>query len=206
MSVENQRRSLKDWREAKQLTADDLWNAGSGIPAELIERWETAGEPPAEALPNLISLARALDVPLEQLDLGPNRRGFTVDGYTFILFTRGRDDRQWRARIGAWGWPAPGPAPDVIADRATSGEHAAGATAEAALDALEAELRALIQTATQPGAESDETASAAAAEPATPAKRAKRAKRTKPAAAESESEPAEAVEVPEAAEAPEASA
>jgi hypothetical protein len=198
VSVENQRRSLKEWREAKQLTADDLWNAGSGIPVEVIERWETAGEPPAEALPNLISLARALDVPLEQLDLGPNRRGFTVDGYTFILFTRGRDDRQWRARIGAWGWPAPGPAPAAIADRATSGEHASGATAEAALDGLEAELRALIQSATQPGAESDEAASAAAAEPVKPAKRAKRAKRAKPSGEEGEPESAEASEAPEA--------
>jgi hypothetical protein len=139
------RRALHAWREARQLTPEQLAQAGAGISAELIRQWETSGEPPADALPHLITLARVLEVPLDQLDLGPNRRGFSEGGYSFVLFARGRDDRRWRARIGAWGWPAGSTPPEAITNRAISGVHAGGPTVEDALDALEAELRALVR-------------------------------------------------------------
>lgn len=156
------RRTLRAWREAKQLTPEALTQAGAGISPEVIQQWEEAGEPPAEAMPSLIMVARALDVPLEQLDLGANRRGFDVGGYTFVLFARGREERPWRARIGAWGWPANGEPLATIAERATSGVAATGASAEVALDALEAELRDLVQTATADAASGENTASSAA--------------------------------------------
>jgi hypothetical protein len=153
------RRTLKEWRETKQLTPEDLWRAGSGIPPAVIEQWEAEGEPPQEALPNLIALARALDVSLEQLDLGPNRRGFSEAGYDFVLFSRGRDDRHWWARIGAWGWPNDGETPRAIADRVASAAKAMGPTATTALDALEAELRELIRTPPLESGEPEDTPS-----------------------------------------------
>jgi transcriptional regulator with XRE-family HTH domain len=143
-----ERRTLKEWREAKQLTPDDLARAGSGIAPAMILQWEAEGEPPTDALPHLIALARALDVPLEQLDLGANRRGFSEEGYDFVIFARGRDDLRWRARIGAWGWPATGTVPPAIMERTGSRARAIGTTIEAALDALENELRELIRTQT----------------------------------------------------------
>jgi hypothetical protein len=146
------RQTLRAWREAKQLTPEALAQAGAGIGPEIIQQWEEAGEPPAEAMPSLITVARALDVPLEQLDLGPNRRGFDLGGYTFVLFARGREERPWRARIGAWGWPADSQPADAIAERATSGVAATGNSAEAALDALEAELRELVRATAQEAA------------------------------------------------------
>lgn len=152
------RRTLRDWREAKHLTPEALVQAGAGISTEIIQQWEEAGEPPAEAMPSLITVARALDVPLEQLDLGPNRRGFDVGGYTFVLFARGREDRPWRARIGAWGWPAAGAPAAAISERVASAAAATGASAEAALDALEAELRELVRTAAASGTSAEPSA------------------------------------------------
>jgi hypothetical protein len=127
------------------MTPEQLGQAGAGISPEVIQQWETAGEPPAEAMRHLISVARALEVPLEHLDLGPLRRGFSEAGYTFVLFARGRADHPWRARIGAWGWPAGSTPPEAIAERVRSGDPAARPTAEAALAALEAELRDLVR-------------------------------------------------------------
>jgi hypothetical protein len=157
MMSDTPRRTLQAWREAKQLTPEALTQAGAGITPEIIQQWEEAGEPPAEAMPSLITVARALEVPLEQLDLGSTRRGFDIDGYTFVLFARGREERPWRARIGAWGWPASG-ARESITTRATSGVAASGPSAEAALDALEAELRELVRTADAPGASPEPSA------------------------------------------------
>jgi hypothetical protein len=145
----NARRALQVWREEKHLSPEQLAQAGAGITAELIQQWEADGEPPGEALPHLITVARTLNIPLEQLDLGRNRRGFTEAGYSFVIFTRGRDDRRWRARVGAWGWPAGTTPSEEIAERAASGARAIRSTSEAALNALETELRALVRRSAQ---------------------------------------------------------
>lgn len=143
---EPQRRTLQQWREAKQLTPEDLTRAGASISPETIHEWEAAGEPPAGAMPSLISVARALGIPLDQLDLGPSRRGFDEGGYSFVLYARSRRDREWRARIGLWGWPAEGAPAPAIGDRVAANDAITGKSALAALDALEAELRELIST------------------------------------------------------------
>jgi transcriptional regulator with XRE-family HTH domain len=148
MAESNHRRTLAAWREERQLTPEQLAESGSGISAEQIREWETAGIPPVEALPHLISVARALNAPLDQLDLGPNRRGIIEGGYSFVLFARGRDGRPWRARIGSWGWPAGHAPPKAIAERVSAGDRASGSTMEAALDALEEELRMLVRAQT----------------------------------------------------------
>ena len=145
----SERRTLQQWREEKRLTAEQLEQAGAGISAELVRQWEADGEPPAAALPHLITVARALEVPLERLELGPTRRGISDAGYSFVIFARGRDDRRWRARVGAWGWPADATSPEVIAERANSGARAIRSTCEAALNALETELRALVRRSAQ---------------------------------------------------------
>jgi hypothetical protein len=139
------RRSLQAWREEKQLTPEELEQAGAGISADLIRQWEAEGEPPAAALPHLISVARALEAPLEEFDLGPTRRGWSEAGYSFVIFARGQDDRRWRARVGSWGWPAGATPDEVIAERVTSGTRAVRPTSDAALGALETELRALVR-------------------------------------------------------------
>jgi len=139
------RRSLQAWREEKHLTPEDLEQAGAGISAALIRQWEADGEPPAAALPHLISIARTLGVPLEEFDLGPIRRGWSEAGYSFVIFARGQDDRRWRARVGSWGWPAGATPDEDIAERVTSGGRAIRSTCDAALSALETELRALVR-------------------------------------------------------------
>jgi hypothetical protein len=145
------RRPLWAWREDKQLTPEHVAQAVDGMSPQVIRQWEAVGEPPPEALPHLIAVARALAIPLERLDLGPNRRGLQEGEYTFILFARGHDNRQWQARwharIGAWGAPTTAVTPQAIAERVTSGVPAKGPTVEAALNALEAELRALVRAA-----------------------------------------------------------
>lgn len=156
---ESQRRTLQQWREARQLTPEDLARAGAGISPEVIQEWEADGEPPTAAMPSLISVARALGVPLDQLDLGPIRRGFDAGGYSFVLYARsrnGRNHQEWRARIGLWGWPDGGPSP-AIADRVSTKVTSAGPSAEAALDALEAELRELIGAARSEAERSPDT-------------------------------------------------
>jgi hypothetical protein len=62
-----------------------------------------------------------------------------------VIFARGQDDRRWRARVGSWGWPAGATPDDDIAERATSGARAIRSTSDAALNALETELRALVR-------------------------------------------------------------
>jgi hypothetical protein len=139
------RRSLQAWREEKHLTPEDLEQAGAGVSAALIRQWEADGEPPAAALPHLITVARILEAPLEEFDLGPTRRGWSEAGYSFVIFARGQDERRWRARVGSWGWPAGATPDEAIAERVTSGGRAIRSTCDAALSALETELRALVR-------------------------------------------------------------
>lgn len=144
-------RGLGAWLAERQLTPEQLTERGAGITADLIRQWEVSGEPPPEALPHLMTVAQILDVPLEHLDLGQNRRGIREGEYAFVIYarnTRRRGDRHWRAGIGAWGWPEGDP-PEVISARVNSGDRAGGPTLEAALDALEAELRALVREHTR---------------------------------------------------------
>ena len=137
------RRTLTALRQEKHLTVEGLWHAGAGFSPLGIKRWETTGEPPAEARGRCIEVARALDVPLDHLDLGVFRRGFSEAGANFVLYTRAGDDRGWSAGVESWeatdAWTSSIAAYVPIA-RVTA------LTAKTALDALEAELRELIRT------------------------------------------------------------
>ena len=137
------RRTLTALRQEKHLTVEGLWRAGAGVSPLGIKLWETTGEPPPEARGRCIEVARALEVPLDHLDLGVFRRGFSEAGAHFVLYTRVRDGRGWSAWVESWeatdAW-ASSIAAYVPVARVTA------LTAKTALDALETELRELIRT------------------------------------------------------------
>jgi hypothetical protein len=138
------RRSLTALRQEKQLTVEGLWRAGAGVSPLGIKRWETTGEPPAEARARCIAVARALEVPLDHLDLGVFRRGFSEAGAHFVLCTRARDGHGWDAWVESW------EATDAWASSTAAYVPVArvnAPTAISALDALEAKLRDLHRTA-----------------------------------------------------------
>jgi hypothetical protein len=142
--TQGKRRTLKAWRAEKKLTPEALWRAGAGISPDVIRRWEQSGEPPAEARGHGIAVAQALGVPVDLLDFGASRRGFTEAGYQFVLAARGRDATGWEAIVEDW--KGPDPWSSAVAMRANIGPRSNGPVKAAALDALEAELRELIRT------------------------------------------------------------
>ena len=148
--TDGKRRTLGQWLAERKMTPEQLVNAGAGVSADVIRRWvKTAKMPPkVEVSSRSLTIADALGVPPELLDVGPRYRGMTEAGYRFFLRTRGSDDHGWEAQIDAWGPPkdAPGGStPRPIAERANSGSRTSGPTLEGSLDALEQELRDLIR-------------------------------------------------------------
>jgi hypothetical protein len=149
--TDGKRRTLGEWLAEKQMTAEGLVNAGAGVSEDVILRWvKTCKMPPkVEASGRSLTIADALGVPPELLDVGPRYRGMTEAGYRFFLRTRGSDDHGWEAQIDAWGPPKDEPGgstPRPIAERANSSSRTSGPTLEVSLDALEQELREVIRT------------------------------------------------------------
>jgi transcriptional regulator with XRE-family HTH domain len=138
------RRTLQEWRQERGWTLEQLQKAGVRLSQRTILQWEQTGEPPNEARGLGIDIARALGIPLDQLDLGAYRRPFTEAGYQVVLFARGRDDRGWESSIESWKPPATWSS--AVAERANTGMRTQGATKGAVLDELETELRQLIRT------------------------------------------------------------
>src|SRR5690349_16040391 len=56
------RRTLKAWREARKLTHDGVWRAGSGVSAQDLARWEQTGAPHTRG--RALQLADALQTPI----------------------------------------------------------------------------------------------------------------------------------------------
>jgi hypothetical protein len=105
------RHALRDCRKGKRFTREVLRR--TGIPSEGIAEWLRTGEPPVEACGRLIPTAHALGVPLDQLDLGADRHGFSEAGHEIVLFARLTADREWQATIAEWSPPGDPPSPVV---------------------------------------------------------------------------------------------
>jgi hypothetical protein len=147
--TDGKRRTLAEWLKEKNMSPEQLMRAGVGVGSDVIQKWVRTGKMPLEVEANgrSLSIADALGVPPELLDVGPNYRGFSVAGHRFFIKTRGRDDLGWEAQIDAWGPPKDAPqesTPQAVSHRIYSPERVKGPTAEESLDALEQELRDLI--------------------------------------------------------------
>jgi hypothetical protein len=145
------KRTFKEWLDAKTMTPDQVMRNRAGVSAEVLTRWAKTNEVPLEVTGGgrCLQVARALGVPPEQLDCGPNRRGMSEAGYELVLYAYGHGD-DWKAYIESWGPPKNrvGLTPTSLAHRFNApspGNRVPGPTRKGALDALETELRALIR-------------------------------------------------------------
>jgi hypothetical protein len=159
MGAQPTRRTFKEWLDAKKLTPDQVMRARAGVSTDALTQWARTGEVPLEVTGGgrCLQVARALGVPPEQLDCGPSRRGMSEGGYELMLYAHDSSERGWEAYIESWGWPKDreGVTPTPLAHRFNRGigpeNRVKGPTREAALDALEDELRELIRA--NPGTE-----------------------------------------------------
>jgi hypothetical protein len=148
---QRQARTLQEWLAAKKMTPDQLMRANAGLSTDVLTRWVKTGQRPQEVDANgrCLQVSLALDVPPEEFDCGPYRRGVSEGEYRLFLKARGRDDTGWRASIDAWWTPPQQPrvAPREVAVRFNDAEFSAeGPTEKAALDVMEARVRELIQS------------------------------------------------------------
>jgi len=145
--ADGKRRTLKDWREARNLTLEAAARAARANPTDL-KKWERDGYPNQQGEPGrAIHLADAYNTPLEMIDYGPNIWAFTEAGCQFVIATGGRDDRGWESFVAEWRSPERGTkqAPEGVSGRASTGMRTKGLTSKDSLDILEEEIRPLIR-------------------------------------------------------------
>ena len=149
--TDGKKRTLKEWLEEKKMTPEQLMRANAGVSTESLARWAKTGKVPLEVTGpgRCLQVADALDVPPEQLDCGPPRRGMSEAGYRIVLYTHQTVNHDWEAYLESWGPPKSRPAhtvsPRPVGQGLNDRRRVKGPTAEASLDALEDQLRELIR-------------------------------------------------------------
>ena len=139
MMSENRVKSIQAWRQLRRFSTEELARV-VGTGARTIEHWERAGYDYTARC--AIPLADALQTPVDTIDFGHYVRSLELPGLRVILAARGRDDWGWKARVVEW--QAGDPVDPWFAQRADAGWLELGPTAEAALDRVEAGIRAAV--------------------------------------------------------------